>query len=89
MVRGVQSGELFTGQLTAFLPRRAVVLNLEDAKASDKPCEWHPGGKQCVSEKWYWFRVNHILLSLCRFHAKRMAQKKGMEVWAVCERIAA
>jgi hypothetical protein len=85
----MQSGELFTGQLTAFLPRPTVIARIEDAAPSDRPCEWKPAGKDCVSTRAYRFRANHVLLSLCRFHAKVLARKKGVVVAAVCEKIAA
>ena len=89
MTRAIQSGELFSGDLRAFEPRRTVIARIEDAAPSDRPCEWHPADHECVSKNAFWFRVNHMLLSLCRLHAKMMARKRGMEVVAVNEQIAA
>jgi hypothetical protein len=76
----LDSGELFTGDLRAFMPRTVVIPNIEDAAPSDRACEWKPGGADCVATKSYWFRVNHLLISLCRLHAKMMARKRGIEV---------
>lgn len=89
MTASPQSGELFVGDLATFLPRSTVIRDLDQAAESDRACEWKPAGHDCVSKKAFWFRVNHFLLSLCRFHAKVMATRKGVVVIAVCEKMAA
>lgn len=84
MAAQLQSGELFAGDLRAFRPRCTVIARIDEAGPSGRPCEWHPAGHDCVATKVFWFRVNHVLLSLCRLHAKMLARKRGMEVTAVC-----
>jgi hypothetical protein len=35
---------------------------------------------RCLHQRAFWYRVNHLLLSLCRCHARQMAARRGITV---------
>jgi hypothetical protein len=83
--------DLFSGEATdwrAFWP--APGSNLRDAAPSDSPCRcdiffWKYGRRtfpkaHCVSNKAFLYKVNHLILSLCYFHASQLARRKGVVV---------
>ena len=88
MPETLKSGELFE-DLRAWWPARPG-SNLKDAAPSDRHCEceifwWKYGRRKapkarCVSRQAFWYQVNHLRLSLCRFHATQLARRKGVEV---------
>lgn len=82
--------DLFSGpamDLRAFWP--APGSQLEGAPPSDEPCvirwksRWRGAEEaKCNSKQTFWYQVNHIRLSLCLLHAKRMSKRKGVVVTA-------
>lgn len=78
--------ELFSGEaadLRAYWPAPGV-FPLKRAAPSGKACEAELqfgmlAASRCIHAGG-WYRVNHVKLSVCRFHAAHLARRKGIQV---------